>query len=91
MAAQHLHYYDIILMDIQMPEMDGLEATQTIRLQAGPYPIIIAMTANAMQGDREVCLQTGMDDYIRKSIKLDEVPKLLEKWATKKIVQKKIA
>ncbi len=89
--AQHLHHYDLILMDIQMPEMDGLEATRTIRLQAGPHPVIIAMTANAMQGDRETCLQAGMDDYISKPIKLEVLIKLLEKWATKKIMQKKIA
>jgi CheY-like chemotaxis protein len=89
--GQHLHHYDIILMDIQMPEMDGLEATRTIRLQTGPQPVIIAMTANAMQGDRETCLQAGMDDYISKPIKLEELLKLLEKWATKKTVHKKIA
>ena len=74
-----------------MPEMDGLEATRTIRLQTGPQPIIIAMTANAMQGDREMCLQAGMDDYISKPIKVEELLKLLEKWATKKTVHKKIA
>ena len=89
--AQHLHHYDLILMDIQMPEMDGLEATRTIRLQTGSHPVIIAMTANAMQGDREMCLQAGMDDYISKPIKLEELLKLLEKWSTKMSLQKKIA
>ncbi|WP_276369479.1 hybrid sensor histidine kinase/response regulator [Chryseolinea sp. H1M3-3] len=89
--AQHLHHYDIILMDIQMPEMDGLDATRAIRQQMGPRPVIIAMTANAMQGDREMCIQAGMDDYISKPIKLEELLKLLEKWATKKTAPKKIA
>jgi signal transduction histidine kinase/ligand-binding sensor domain-containing protein/CheY-like chemotaxis protein len=90
--AQDLHHYDVILMDIQMPEMDGLEATRNIRLQTEPQPVIIAMTANAMQGDREMCLQAGMDDYISKPIKLEELLKLLEKWGAKKAVQnKKIA
>ncbi|MES2731301.1 MAG: two-component regulator propeller domain-containing protein [Bacteroidota bacterium] len=73
--------YDLVLMDIQMPEMDGLEATQVIRRQLTVQPIIIAMTANAMQGDREECLKAGMDDYISKPIKLEELVKVLEKWA----------
>jgi signal transduction histidine kinase/CheY-like chemotaxis protein/ligand-binding sensor domain-containing protein len=75
-------HYDIILMDVQMPEMDGLEATRQIRLQVGMHPIIIAMTANAMQGDREECLSAGMDDYVSKPVKLDELVNVLEKWAT---------
>jgi CheY-like chemotaxis protein len=62
--------YDLILMDVQMPEMDGLEATRQIRqtLQAGEQPHIIAMTANAMKEDRQICLDAGMDDYISKPI-----------------------
>ncbi len=72
--------FDIILMDIQMPVMDGLEATQKIRRQTKDQPVIIAMTANAMAGDKETCLQAGMDDYISKPIKLDLVIKMLEKW-----------
>jgi CheY-like chemotaxis protein len=75
--------YDLILMDVQMPVMDGLEATRMIRLCLNEQPVIIAMTANAMQGDRQECLQAGMDDYISKPIKLEEMFKMIEKWGIK--------
>ncbi len=71
--------YDLVLMDVQMPEMDGLEATRRIvqRWPHGERPRIVAMTANAMQGDREECLAAGMDDYITKPIRVDELVRAL--------------
>jgi signal transduction histidine kinase/ligand-binding sensor domain-containing protein/CheY-like chemotaxis protein len=75
--------FDLIFMDIQMPEMDGLEATRMIRKGAEPQPVIIAMTANAMQGDQEECLAQGMNDYLPKPVKLDELVSMLEKWGNK--------
>ncbi len=74
-------HFDMIFMDVQMPEMDGLEATRMIRVCLETQPVIIAMTANAMQGDREECIQSGMNDYISKPVELDELLTLLEKWA----------
>ncbi|MGL1862408.1 MAG: response regulator [Pseudodesulfovibrio sp.] len=76
--------YDLVLMDIQMPVMDGLDATRAIRASGrskDDLPII-AMTANAMQGDREKCLAAGMNDYISKPINSDEFTKKLIKWIT---------
>jgi len=73
--------YDLILMDVQMPEMDGLEATRKIRLKDFQQPVIVAMTANAMSEDKGACLKAGMDDYISKPIKLQIVVSMLEKWA----------
>ena len=74
--------YDLILMDVQMPEMDGLEATRLIRKSdTTQQPVIIAMTANAMQEDKEECLQAGMNDYLSKPVNLDELILLLKKWA----------
>jgi signal transduction histidine kinase/CheY-like chemotaxis protein len=72
--------YDLILMDVQMPEMDGLEATRMIRLCVQPQPVILAMTANVMHGDRDICLQAGMDDYISKPLEVDELIAQLKKW-----------
>jgi CheY-like chemotaxis protein len=74
-------FYDVILMDVQMPEMDGLEATRQIRKDNDERPVIIAMTANAMQGDREECMRAGMDDYIDKPVKFETLMIVLEKWS----------
>ncbi len=73
--------YDIILMDVQMPVMNGLEATRMIRLCLAEQPFIIAMTANSLQGDREECMMAGMDDYISKPINFKELVIALEKCA----------
>jgi len=79
--------YDLILMDIQMPEMDGMEATKEIRKWemsndgsvASRIPIV-AVTANAMEGDREKCLEAGMDDYMPKPIKRETIFEMIERW-----------
>ena len=79
--------FDLIFMDIQMPEMDGLAATKAIRKwesqNAQPTSQnlpIIAMTAHAMKGDREICLEAGMDDYVAKPIKRELVFEMLDNW-----------
>jgi CheY-like chemotaxis protein len=71
--------YDLVLMDCQMPEMDGFEATRAMRNLKINIPVV-AMTANAMKGDRELCLEAGMNDYLSKPVKPAELAATLERW-----------
>jgi signal transduction histidine kinase/ligand-binding sensor domain-containing protein/DNA-binding response OmpR family regulator len=73
--------FDVILMDVQMPKMDGIEACKNIKAKFPAKPYIIAMTANALQQDKEMCLEAGMDDYISKPVEIEELMKLLRKWS----------
>lgn len=78
--------YNIIFMDWQMPEMDGLEATRNIReieTGSGKHIPIIAMTANAMQGDKDTCLAAGMDGYMSKPFRMDDLKAIITQYATK--------
>ncbi|MBV8811123.1 MAG: response regulator [Acidobacteriaceae bacterium] len=82
LEAHRASPYDIILMDCQMPIMDGFEASRQIRLLQQPQPIIIAVTANALVGERERCLGAGMDDYLSKPFQAEQLISLVRKWAT---------
>jgi CheY-like chemotaxis protein len=73
--------YDLILMDCQMPAMDGFEATRQIRALDTPQPVIVAVTANALVGERERCLAAGMDDYLSKPFQADQLISIVAKWA----------
>ena len=82
-AVQHEHDYDLVIMDWQMPELDGLEATRRIRRAesgSGRRIPIVALTANALVGDRERCLDAGMDDFLSKPFQLRDLDALLERW-----------
>ena len=72
--------FDLVFMDVQMPKMDGMDATKAIREKGFDSIPIVAMTAHAMKGDMEKCLKVGMDDYISKPIKRELVFEILEKW-----------
>ncbi|AFZ59540.1 response regulator [Anabaena cylindrica FACHB-243] len=87
LTALQRQSYDVVLMDVQMPEMDGLETTQIIcqGWEASQRPYIIAMTANAMQGDREICLAAGMDDYISKPVQIVDLFHALSRYGKQKI------
>lgn len=80
--------YDLILMDCQMPEMDGYDATRAIREREAACDgeirriPIVALTAHAMEGDREICLEAGMDDYLSKPYKPDQLSVVLARWLT---------
>ncbi len=78
--------YDVVLMDVQMPELDGLDATRRVcaLMPAGERPRIIAMTANAMQGDREMCIEAGMDDYLTKPIRVERLVEALAQASQRK-------
>ena len=94
LAALDKQSYDLIFMDLMMPEMGGLEATMEIRRRQQhqtEFPnfknpiIIVAMTASAMQGDREKCLAAGMDDYLAKPVRLEDMRGIIEKWGAKAV------
>ena len=78
--------YDLLFLDVQMPEMDGLEAARQIRQRwpAENRPCIVAMTGNALAGDREKCLEAGMDDYISKPMRIGELQAAIERWGPAK-------
>lgn len=88
LEAHTLSPYDLILMDCQMPEMDGYEATRKIRLTEsikGRRTPIIALTANALEGDADKCFEAGMDDYLSKPFSKVQLKKVLEKWLSEKL------
>lgn len=80
-AAHTANPYDLILMDCQMPTMDGFEASRRIRALDAPQPVIVAVTANALVGERERCLSAGMDDYLSKPFQAEQLVALVKKWA----------
>ena len=85
LAAVSQSSFELVLMDCQMPVMDGYEATVRIRADEAAHPAgrhlpIIALTANAMKGDRERCLAAGMDDYLSKPLKIDTLSETLDRW-----------
>ena len=84
LAALEQDSFDLVLMDVQMPEMDGFDATAAIRLKektTGLHQAIVAMTAHAMKGDEERCLAAGMDGYLSKPIRQEELEMILERYS----------
>jgi CheY-like chemotaxis protein len=82
LEAHKARPYDVILMDCQMPVMDGFEASRQIRALAQRQPVIIAVTANALMGEREKCLSAGMDDYLSKPFQAEQLVAVVKKWMT---------
>ena len=80
LEAHRANPYDLILMDCQMPTMDGFEACRQIRQLAQTQPVIIAVTANALVGERERCLNAGMDDYLSKPFQAEQLVAVVRKW-----------
>ena len=80
LEAHKSHPYDLILMDCQMPIMDGFEASRQIRSLDQHQPVIIAVTANALVGERERCLSAGMDDYLSKPFQAEQLVAVVKKW-----------
>jgi CheY-like chemotaxis protein len=80
LRALERQHYDIVFMDIKMPEMDGVEATRIIRQRWPNGPKVIALTAYGLEGDREKFIEAGMDDYISKPVKKEDLAKVLEKY-----------
>ena len=82
------HQYQLVLMDVQMPGMDGLEATRRLRQPdsdaLNPTVPVIALTAHAVEGYREICQQAGMDDYVTKPVTIKQIRGILDKWLPKK-------
>lgn len=83
LEAHRTKPYDLILMDCQMPTMDGFEASRQIRQLPHPQPVIIAVTANALVGERERCLNAGMDDYLSKPFQAEQLVAVVKKWVAK--------
>ena len=79
-AAHSSDPYDLILMDCQMPSMDGFEASRRIRRLEQKQPVIIAVTANALVGEREKCLEAGMNDYLSKPFQAEQLVSVVKKW-----------
>ena len=80
--AHRANPYDVILMDCQMPTMDGFEATKLIRQLQQRQPVIIAVTANALVGERERCISAGMDDYLSKPFQAEHLVAMVRKWVS---------
>ena len=85
LEAHRANPYDVILMDCQMPTMDGFEASRQIRQLEQRQPVIIAVTANALVGERERCLKAGMDDYLSKPFQAEQLVAVVRKWVEARV------